>query len=103
MGGGSSSKDTSEAPQLITQIEVDYLVAVLGLSQLASMFLTMFVKRRKLTHKNVNSTPYRLRHRDFRDFFTENAQKTFTFCTDVKGLVNAMGDELHCQGVEIIY
>lgn len=54
-----------EGPQVLTQNEMDYVVAKMGLSQRNSEFITSFLKRRKLTQQSVNATSYRKRQADF--------------------------------------
>jgi len=80
-----------DKPQLITQSEMDYIVAKMGLSQRNSRFLTSFLKRKKLTESTVNATAYRSRQREFQNFYTVNAANTFTYCIDIEGLVNQLG------------
>lgn len=79
-----------DGPEVLTQIDMDYLVAILGLSQRSSEFLATFLKRRKLTNK-VNATAYRNRQASFQIFFAQDPKNSFTFCTDIAGLATAMG------------
>lgn len=83
----------NDEPQLITQSEMDFIVATLVLSQFAAEWLTSFLKKKKLTYGNVNSTAYRQRHAEFLKFFTSNAENTFVYCNNIKGLINKMGME----------
>lgn len=81
--------ECDDGPELLTQAAMDYLVAMLGLSQRAAEFLAMFLKKRRLT-LNVNATAYRHRQASFQSFFVQNAEKTFTYCNDIAGLARAM-------------
>lgn len=80
----------SDGPELLTQAAMDYLVAILGLSQRTAEFLATFLKRRRLT-LNVNASAYRHRQANFETFFAQNDKKTFTYCTNIPGLAKAMG------------
>lgn len=80
-----------DGPQLITQMEMDFIVAILGLSQRLAIFLTAFLKQRKLTHGNVNSTAYRKRQAEFQSLYTLNDDNSLAYCNDVKALVVKMG------------
>lgn len=82
-----------EEPQPLTQSEMDYIVAKLGLSQRNSEFLTSFLKRRKLTKDSVNATAYRKRQYEFQKLYTVDPSNTLTYCNDIKGLVNKLGME----------
>lgn len=77
----------------LKQNEMDYVVAKLGLSQRNSEMLTSFLKRRKLTQQDVNATTFRKRQAEFQKFFTVDDENTFTYCNNIKGLVNKLGME----------
>ncbi|CAF1643470.1 unnamed protein product [Didymodactylos carnosus] len=79
-----------DKPLLLTQNEMDYIVAKLGLSQRNSEFLTSFLKRRNLTKNDVNATAYRKRQSEFQKFYTVDPTNTLTYCNDIKSLVNKM-------------
>jgi len=81
----------NDGPAPLTQKEMDYVVAKLGLSQRNSEFLTSFLKRRKLTQRTVSARSYRSRQAEFQKFYTVDATNTFTHCTDIEGLVNQLG------------
>lgn len=86
--------DSEDAqPELVTQSEMDYIVAKMELSQRNSEMLTSFLKRKKLTKPDVNATSYRKRQAEFQEFYTIDDENTFTCCNDIKGLVNKMGME----------
>lgn len=57
-------------PKPLSQIEMDYIVAKLGLSQRSAEFLTSLLKHRKLLQKTVKVTSYRQRQAEFQRFFT---------------------------------
>ena len=80
-----------DRPTLLTQNEIDYLVAKLGLSQRNSEFLTSFLKHRKLTEHTVSASSYRSRQREFQKFYTVDATNTFAYCIDIEGLVHKLG------------
>lgn len=82
-----------DEPKPLTQNEMDYIVAKLGLSQRNSEFLTSFLKRRKLTQHNVSATAYRKRQAEFQHLYTVDDKNTFTYCNDIKSLVNKLGME----------
>lgn len=81
----------NSAPQPLPQIEMDYIVAKLGLSQHDSEWLTSFLKRRKLTQQNVSATSFRQRQADFQKFYSVDEANTFTYCHDIPGLVKKLG------------
>ena len=83
----------SDEPKPLTQNEMDYIVAKLGLSQRNSEMLTSFLKRRKLTQQNVSATSYRKRQTEFQKFYTVENENTFTYCNDIEGLVTKLGME----------
>ena len=85
--------DDPVGPQRLTQIEMDYLVARMKLSQRMAVFLTSFLKRRNLTMKKVKVTSYRKRYAQFKKFYTLNETNSFAYCNDVKGVVNLLGME----------
>lgn len=70
----SSKRPRQPQLQLLTQIEADYMVAKMILSQRNAEFLASFLKQRKVT-RNVNSTQYRRRQTAFQCFFTEDEKK----------------------------
>ena len=78
-------------PKPLTQREMDYLVAKMGLSQRNSELLTTFLKRRKLSRCDVKATSYRNRQIEFQKYYTVNTMNTFTHCIDIEGLVNHLG------------
>lgn len=80
-----------DKPKPLTQNEMDYVVAKMGLSQRDSEFLTSFLKRRRLTERTVSASSYRSRQTEFQKFYTVDATNTFTHCTDIEGLVNQLG------------
>lgn len=77
-------------PKPLTQNEMDYIVAKLGLSQRNSEMLASFLKRRKLTKQDVSATAYRKRQAEYQKLYTVNDENTFTYCNDIKGLVNKL-------------
>lgn len=79
-----------DTPKPLTQNEMDYIVAKLGLSQRNSEMLTSFLKCRKLTQPNVTSTSYRKRQAAFQTFYTVDDSNTLTYCNDIHGLVNKL-------------
>lgn len=85
------SNDENDAPQPLTQNEMDFIVAKLGLSLRESGMFTSFLKHRKLTQQNVDSTSCLRRQHDFQKFFTVDDANTFTYCNDIAGLVSELG------------
>lgn len=83
----------NDEPKPLSQSEMDYLVAKLGLSQRNSEMLTSFLKRRKLTKQDVKATGYRKRQAEYQKLYTVNDENTFTYCNDIEGLVNKLGIE----------
>lgn len=73
-------------PTPLTQKEMDFIVARMGLSQRNSEFLTSFLKHRKLTEPNVNATSYRKRQTEFQQYYTVNPENTLSYCHDIPGL-----------------
>lgn len=86
----NENEGPDDGPELLTQETMDYLVAILGLSQRTAEFLATFLKKRRLT-LHVNATAYRHRQAHFQTFFVQNTKKTFTYCKDIAGLAKAMG------------
>jgi len=80
-----------ETPKPLTQREVDYLVAKLSLSPRGSELLASFLKRRRLTERTVSATSYRSRQTEFQSFYAIDDANTFTYCIDIKGLVEKLG------------
>lgn len=98
LGNQSDFQDADYEPDIdddkskpLTQNEMDYVVANIGLSQRNAEFLTSFLKRRKLTEHTVSASSYRSRQTEFQTFYTVDAANTFTYCTDIEGLVNHLG------------
>lgn len=83
--------DEEEEDRLLSQNDMDYLVAKLKLSQLDSQFLTTFLKQMKMTEAGVNPSAYRQRQAELKLFYTLNETNTFTYCNDIEGLVNKIG------------
>ena len=50
-----------------------------------------FLKQRKLTHANVNSTALRKLQAEFQSLYTLNDDNSFAYCNDIKALVVKMG------------
>lgn len=80
----------NKQPKPLTQSEMDYIVAKLGLSQRNSEMLTSFLKRRKLLKEDVSATAYRKRQAEYQKLYTVNDENSFTYCNDIKGLVNKL-------------
>lgn len=78
---------------LVSQTEMDYVVARMILSQNNAEFLTGFLKHKKLTQQEVNSTAYCHRQAEYQRFFSVNEANTLTYCNNIKGLINKMGME----------
>lgn len=78
---------------LVTQAEMNYVVAKMGLSQRNSEFLTSFLKRKQLTDVGVKATGYRNRQSEFQHFFVTNNENTYTYCNNIIALVNQIGME----------
>lgn len=75
--------------KLLTQSEMDYLVARFHLSQKDAENLTSFLKKRKMTEHGINSTAYRARQAEYAVYYTvEN--ETFAYCNDIQGLMDEM-------------
>lgn len=87
----------TDGPQPLSQNEMDYIVAKLGVSQRNSEWLTSFLKQRKLTEQTVNATSYRKRQSEFQKFYTVDDENTFTYCHDIPGLVNILGIEYNAN------
>lgn len=85
--------DSDDEPKPLSQDEMDYIVAKLGLSQRNSEWLTSFLKSRKVLQQNVNVTAYRKRQAEFQELYTVDDKNTFTYCNDTVGLVNKLGIE----------
>ena len=81
----------NNAPQPITEIEMVYIVAKLGLSQQKSEWLTSFLKSRKLTQQNVSATSCRQRQADFQKLYSVDEANTCTYSHDIPGLVKKLG------------
>jgi len=80
-----------DKPKPLTQNEMDYIVAKMGLSQRNAELLTSFLKRRKLTERTVSAVSYRSRQTEFQKFYAVNGTNTFTYCIDIEGVVNKLG------------
>lgn len=63
-------KEPPSEPVLLTQAELDYIVAVLCLSQRLAEFLVRFLKKRNLTERSVKITAYRQRQAEFQQLYT---------------------------------
>lgn len=72
-------------PRPLTQHELDHLVAKFHLSQQGAEYLATFFKKRKMTAHGINATAYRTRHVEYKQFYTVNADNTFTYCNDIEG------------------
>lgn len=82
-----------DASKPLAQEEIDFLVAKFRFSQRDAEFFTTFMKRRNLTQKNVIASGYRKRQAEFQKLYNVNDLNTFTYCNDIKALVNKMGME----------
>lgn len=82
--------EQEDKPELVTQDEMDYVVAKTGLSQRQSEFISSFLKRKKLTEVGFKVTGYRHRQAEFQYFFTANDRNTYAFCNNIKGLFEQM-------------
>lgn len=81
--------------ELISKLEMDYIVAKMLLSQENAEFLTTFLKKKKMTE--VNATDYRKRQADYQRFFTLDESKTMAYCNDIEGLMFKMGLECNVE------
>lgn len=85
------NQSENDEPHRIVQNDLDYLVAKMGLSQRNTELLTLFFKRKKLSHKDVEAPEYQQRQIEFRHFYTVDNKNTLAYCNNVKGLVNKLG------------
>lgn len=81
----------SSDPILLNQDKLDYIVAKLELSKEKSEVLARFLKENNLLARGTKTTVYRNRNDTFKQLFTVNEEKTFTYCSDVQKLVETMG------------
>lgn len=81
----------SSDPVLITQHELDSIVAKLELTKRKSEMLASFLKSHNMLARGTKVTVYRNRNDEFKQLFTVNEEKTFAYCCDAKQLVEAMG------------
>lgn len=86
-------EETINKPELVTQCEMNYVVAKLGVSKRKSEFLSAFLKRKKLTDVDVKTSIHRNRQAQFQKFYSVNDENSYTYCNNIKGLANEMGLE----------
>lgn len=89
---GSSSDSytqTSSAPKLFNQAELNDLVRDLDLSKSAAELLSSRLQEKNLLHSSAKVSYYRDREKVFTPFFSE--VNKFVFCHDIQGLLLQLG------------
>lgn len=80
----------SNAPVLVTQNQLDCIVAKLELSQRKSEELAKFLKSNHLLAPETRVTAYRQRQSTLQECFTVNKERTSAYCKDVEKLMRNM-------------
>jgi len=96
MGTGSDTDpdfepSMSDAPHLITQPELNDLVRDLGLSKAKAELLGSRLQGWRLLSAGSKMSVFRSRQTDLTQFFAQ--YENLCFCTDVDGLLTALGYE----------
>lgn len=81
----------SNEPILITQNQLDFIVAKLGLSQRNSEELGRFLNSKHLLAPETKVTAYRHRQAALQECFIVNNEQTSAYCKDVDKLMSEMG------------
>lgn len=85
-----STANWDKRPQPISEIEMDNIVASLGLSKLNSEKLARILKKKNVLAPDVRITKYRKRQEDYQNLYDINAEKTYAYCSDPHLLMLAM-------------
>ncbi|XP_022919297.2 uncharacterized protein [Onthophagus taurus] len=80
----------STGPILVTQNQLDSIVAKLGLSQRKSEQLAKFLNSNNLLAPETKVTAYRHRQSALQKCFTVNEEQTSAYCKDVDGFMREM-------------
>lgn len=86
-GWGASVSNT---PILVTQNQLDFIVAKLGLSKRKSEDLARFLNSNHLLAPGTNVTAYRKRQSILQNCFVVNEEKTSSYCMDIEKLMTEM-------------
>ncbi|XP_017476998.1 PREDICTED: uncharacterized protein LOC108366995 [Rhagoletis zephyria] len=89
--GEGTSYETSKDPILVTQKQLDAIVAILCLTQKKSEQLASFLKGNNLLAKGTKVTAYRKRQKELEKFFNVNDAKNFAYCNDIEKLMETIG------------
>lgn len=95
--------EPTDEPTLLTQDDMDFLVAKLSLSQRSSEFLTSFLKKKKLVEKTVRVKSYRSRQAELQEFYIVDSQNTLAYCIDIEQLMNKIGIRIQKRRLAIIH
>ena len=80
----------SKKPGKITQEKVNDLVRDLGLPKDGAEFLASWLKHNVKEAKNVKTSYYRDREREYRQYFFADEEHSLVYCHDVIGLMNKL-------------
>lgn len=89
--GKGTSYETTKDPILVTQNQLDRIVANLCLTQKKSEELASFLKGNNLLAKGTKVTAYRKRQKELQKFFNVNDAKNFAYCNDIENLMETIG------------
>lgn len=81
---------TKKAPETFNQEELSDLIRNLGLPKDGAEYLASVLKSKKQLAKGTTASFYRDREKEFRKFFTNDEENSLVYCTDVRGLVDAL-------------